>query len=311
MQTGAHDVVITVTQPGQDPLKLLLQEELVIGRECEGLLVADTEVSRRHLRIRRRGLAVEVADLGSTNGTFLDGTKLRAPQLINALSRFTIGGTTVLVEFTGGRPGHRSAGHSTNVRLVDDLRITSIGQMASDLRSTPSRREEELVGETLTIVFSDIESSTERAAEVGDSAWFGLLEQHNQLFRSELQRWGGREVKSTGDGFFMTFRSVAMALRFAIAIQDKVKSGEGGPDLRVRIGLHTGEAIEDITGDLFGRHVILAARVADLAGGGQILCSLTVREIAVGRDDMKFGDPVVVELKGFNEPQTVFEVLPP
>jgi len=84
---------------------------------------------------------------------------------------------------------------------------------------------------------------------------------------------------------------------------------DDGPDVRVRMGIHTGEAITDPTGDLFGRHVILAARVANLAEGGQVLTSLVVREIAAGQEDFVFGEPVLAELKGFLEPHPVYELL--
>ncbi|MCP4227463.1 MAG: adenylate/guanylate cyclase domain-containing protein [Actinomycetia bacterium] len=111
-----------------------------------------------------------------------------------------------------------------------------------------------------------------------------------------------------GDGFMMTFPSVAKALRFTITVQEQVMDDDG-PDVRVRMGLHTGEAISDITGDLFGRHVNMAARVANLAEGGQIMASLVVHEIAAGQDDIRFGEPSLAELKGFPEPQTVYEEL--
>ncbi|MDH3678627.1 MAG: adenylate/guanylate cyclase domain-containing protein [Acidimicrobiia bacterium] len=308
--TADDDVVITVTQANQRPLVLLLQGELIVGRDCEGLLIADSEVSRRHLRLRRRGRAVEVSDLGSTNGTFLDGVELTKPELIDSTSRVAIGETNLDVEVRSSTPsrGARAVGQETEVR-VDDLRSTSIdllaASMPSDSGSLPTG---DLGAPTITMVFSDIESSTERAAEMGDTAWFALLDEHNQLFRSELQKWGGTEVKSMGDGFMLTFPNVRRAVRFATAIQRRVE-GDDGPDVKVRMGVHTGEAIPDITGDLFGRHVNLAARVANLAAGGQILASLVVHEIAKGQDDVHFSEPFLAELKGFSEPQTLYELL--
>lgn len=303
------EIIVTVTGDGKKPLTLLLQTELVIGRDCEGLLIADTGVSRRHLRIRRRGRAVEVTDLQSTNGTFQGAVKLDEPVLIDVTSRFSIGDTEVVVEFRPKLRDRNPFGQTTEVTLADAMRNTSINLVAQTMSSGPIKpKKSELLGETLTMVFSDIESSTERAAAMGDSAWYALLDDHNRLFRSELHRWGGTEVKSIGDGFMLTFPSVQRALRFSCEVQRQVAS-DNSLDLRVRIGLHTGEAISDVTGDLFGRHVNLAARVANLASGGQTLASLVVREIAAGQDDLHFGDPISAELKGFAEPQTVYEVL--
>jgi len=164
---------------------------------------------------------------------------------------------------------------------------------------------------TITILFSDIESSTQRVSTIGDKAWFELLELHNHAFREELSRFNGREIKSQGDGFMLTFPSVRQAISFAKAVQQRLAAHEAeDPDraVRVRIGLHTGEVITDASGDLFGRHVNKAARIANLAVGGQILVSGTVREIAAGNRDVEFGNGVEVELKGLDGTHIVHEV---
>lgn len=310
--TGDNEVMVTVTQTGRRPLSVVLDGELVIGRDCDGLLIADSEVSRRHLRLRRRGRAVEVSDLGSTNGTFRDGLRLAEPDLIDATSRYTIGYTEVAVAFRSPRKAFpaNGPGSVTQVRTTgNDLRETSINRVADTLRLSGRGADPGAGagGDTLTMVFSDIESSTERATAMGDAAWFALLDRHNKLFRTHLHQWGGVEVKSIGDGFMMTFTSVRRALLFAIAIQREVHA-DPSVDLLVRMGMHTGEAIADKTGDLFGRHVNLAARVANLAIGGQILASEITREIATAHDEITFGEPMLAELKGFSGDQTVFEV---
>ena len=301
---------IDVSRPGQQNLVLLLDEPLVIGRDCEGLLLADSQVSRRHVQLTPKPDGVEVTDLGSTNGSYLEGVPVSRPQLVRQRSRLLIGDTTVTIhpavpaETTGG-----GFGRQTMIRDLNDLRATSIDLVADVVSSGIIDVEQtSLEGDTITIVFSDIESSTERATAMGDEPCFALLESHNVLVRGALHRFGGREVKSIGDGFMMVFPSVRRALRFVTDVQRRVE-GPDGPDLRIRMGLHTGEAVVDASGDLFGRHVNLAARVANLACGGQVLASLVVREIAAGRDDLLFGRPAQVELKGFAELQTVYEVL--
>ncbi len=136
---------------------------------------------------------------------------------------------------------------------------------------------------------------------MGDAAWFDLLAEHNRVFREELARAGGREVKAQGDGFMLAFTSVRRALTFAVAAQQRLaEHSAADPDraIRVRIGLHTGEAITDPSGDLFGRHVIKAARIANLAAGGQILVSATVREIATGHQGLEFSDGEIGRAEG-------------
>lgn len=253
--------------------------------------------------------------LDSTNGSYLNGVPVTEPQLVERDCEVLIGDTVVSLMFTdlgstalSESSGAAPFGTATTVRPVDDLRSTSIDLLAEAVSSqTLPVAADSLADTTMTIVFSDIESSTERATEMGDTAWFELLEEHNRIIRSETSAYGGREVKSIGDGFMLVFPSVSRALRFVTAVQRRVED-PAGPDLRVRMGLHTGEAIVDASGDLFGRHINLAARVANLADGGQILASLVVREIAEGRDDAVFGEPAEVELKGFVDRQTVFEV---
>lgn len=298
------DIIITVTQPGRQPLSVLLAQELVVGRDAEGLIVPDSEVSRRHVEFRRVGSAVEIADLGSTNGTTLDGSPLTGTARIESSAQLQIGDTRITVEFRGSvAPG---LGRATEVR-APDLRKTSIDLVAEQIGSRavdtagPDRN-----GDTVTILFSDIESSTERASQLGDTAWFDLLEAHNGIFRQALATWQGSEIKSMGDGFMLTFPSVRRALGFAAEVQRRIEADDG-PDLRVRIGLHTGEAIVDQAGDLFGRHVIIAARVANMADGGQVLTSLVAHEIAAGDTAYRFGPPVLAELKGLPGQHAVYE----
>jgi class 3 adenylate cyclase len=128
-----------------------------------------------------------------------------------------------------------------------------------------------------TVLFTDIVGSTERATELGDARWRAVLERHNEVTRAELARFGGREVKVTGDGFLATFDGPARAIHCTEAIRDAV-SGLG---IEVRAGIHTGEC-ERIGGDVGGIAVHIAARVNALAGPREILVSRTVRDLVVG-----------------------------
>ncbi len=312
---GEHDeIVVTVRQPGRQTLTVLLNDELVIGRDCEGLLLADSEVSRRHLRLRRRGGAVEVADLGSTNGTLSNDKPLSGAEVVDEPARYRIGDTEIAVRFRARATGNGPVepGRATDLRDDRGLRSTSIDVLAESLNGTGTDNSDDGPGqresETLTLVFSDIESSTEQAERMGDRSWFAVLERHNYLIRRHIDVNGGREVKSIGDGFFLTFPSVGRAIRFAVDVQQEL-SRTADLDLRIRMGIHTGEAIVSGDGDLFGRHVNLAARIANLAAGAQILASFVVREIAAGRTDIRFAAPLTAELKGFDEPYVVHELL--
>jgi class 3 adenylate cyclase len=302
--------VVVVLQPGRQALYLLPREPLVVGRECDGLVLADNQVSRRHLELRAKDGGVVATDLGSTNGTFLDGERITAPVTLQPQHTLTLGATAIrIVEQAASSGGFGRATTIAAPTPAPDFRKTSIDVVADLAVGEPVPAQSDT--DTVTILFSDIESHTEQVAGMGDSAWFDLLEVHNRVFRDQLGKAGGREVKAQGDGFMLTFTSVRRALNFAIAVQRALaEHSAADPDraIRVRMGLHTGEAIADGAGDLFGRHVIKAARVANMAAGGQILVSETVREIASGDHDLSFGDGAPVELKGLDGLHTVYDV---
>jgi class 3 adenylate cyclase/tetratricopeptide (TPR) repeat protein len=163
---------------------------------------------------------------------------------------------------------------------------------------------------TVTILFTDIEGSTEMTERLGDRRWLELLRAHNAIVRERVQAHGGFEVKSQGDGFMLAFGSARRAVQCAIDIQRAfAQHNEEQPEepIRVRIGLHTGEAIKEAQ-DFYGRHVILASRVADQAEGGQILVSSLLKELTESAGDLRFGDRREVELKGLKGKHQVFGV---
>ena len=128
-----------------------------------------------------------------------------------------------------------------------------------------------------TVVFTDIVGSTERASEVGDRRWRELLEQQQELVRERLDRNHGREIKTTGDGFLVTFGGPSRAVHFAHAVvRDAPSLG-----IEVRAGAHTGE-VEVMGEDVGGVGVHVASRICDLAHGGQVLASRTVHDLTVG-----------------------------
>jgi len=143
-----------------------------------------------------------------------------------------------------------------------------------------------------TLLFTDIVGSTERAAELGDRAWRELLAEHHAVVRRELARYRGDEKDTAGDGFFATFDGPARAIRCAQA----VLQGVGGIGLDVRAGVHTGEC-ELHDGKLAGIAVSVGARVASLAGAGEVLVTATVRDLVAG-SGIDFQERGRRELKG-------------
>ena len=142
---------------------------------------------------------------------------------------------------------------------------------------------------------------------MGDSAARNVLREPERITREALNAHGGSEVKTIGDGFMASFSSATRALACAIAIQRAFADS----DIRVRIGLNAGEPIaEDDPGgrsDLYGTAVIVAARIAAQAQGGEVLVSDVVRQLVAGKGFL-FNDRGDHALKGFEDPVRVFEV---
>lgn len=159
------------------------------------------------------------------------------------------------------------------------------------------------------IVFTDLSGSVEQTARLGDDGHLELLRAHNEIVRRELESYGGREVKHTGDGIMASFNSVASAVTFAIAAQRGFHeySEHNSVPLEVKIGISAGEPITDGNDDLFGASVQLAARLCAAASADEILASLAVRELCVGKQ-IGFEDQGTVQLKGLPEPTAVYRV---
>ncbi len=143
-----------------------------------------------------------------------------------------------------------------------------------------------------TLLFTDIVESTTQAAERGDRRWRDLLDQHHVLVRAQLERYGGREISTTGDGFFASFASPTQAVRCALDVAKAVPA----LGVQIRAGVHTGE-VEVRGDDLGGLAVHIAARVSAAAGAGEVVVSSTVKDLLAG-SGLTFEERGEHELKG-------------
>jgi class 3 adenylate cyclase len=295
--------IVLVCEPGRTPLRIQLgPDPIEIGRDCAGLLLTDAQISRRHIELRRAGDAVIAIDLGSTNGSLVDDVPLSGPHRLQLGEVLRIGNSTITIVDQGREASPPRPPRTTSIDLVSETVLAA----ASDLAALVPAADQ-----TLTIVFSDIEDSTRRAVELGDQLWMNILQVHNAIVRRFVAKHGGREVKTLGDGFMLAFSSARSAILAMTGVQRAVhayarsKPTEG---MSVRVGIHTGEAIPDAAGDLIGRHVILASRIANAAHGGEILVSPIVHAIVGTRGDIAFGETRTVMLKGIGADQKVHVV---
>jgi class 3 adenylate cyclase len=156
-----------------------------------------------------------------------------------------------------------------------------------------------------TVLFTHIVDSTRRAAETGDRDWHALLDAHDAIVRSQLSRFRGREVNTSGDGFLAMFDGPQRAIRCAMSIRDAVQA----LGIEVRAGLHTGEC--EVRGDdIGGIAVHIGARVSALAGPNDVLVSSTLHDLVIG-SGLKFEDRDAHQLKGVPGDWHLFGVASP
>ena len=163
---------------------------------------------------------------------------------------------------------------------------------------------------TVTIVFTDIVDSTVLTTRLGDHAWLDVLRRHNAVITDLTGSHGGTVVETQGDGSMLAFSSARRAVTCAQAIQREIDStfADDSPPIRVRIGVHTGDAIHEAE-HFFGTTVHYAARVASQALGGEVLVSNLVRELVAG-SGIDFLEGREVELKGLEGSHKLFAVAP-
>ena len=159
---------------------------------------------------------------------------------------------------------------------------------------------------TVTVVFSDIESSTVLLERLGDMEFMRLLAWHDRIVRDAAEEHRVYVVKSQGDGFMLAFPSAAFALRSCLVMRDRLDAGYCDIPVRIRIGLHAGEALRH-DDDFYGRTVVIAARISALAVGGEVLASGLVHGLAHTLGTFSFGEARTVKLKGLDGS---FEVYP-
>lgn len=300
-------------------------ETLEVGRDCSGLNVGDSQVSRRHVALSALPAGLGVCDLGSTNGTFVNGERIAAPTVIGRGDILRLGQTEIRV--LAILDARLPSDVSETSRFLDPASAVeeaagpppATGRPTGSIEPPAWRHAVERLAHgsgdqrwafqhhtapdgTITIVFSDIENSSSLVERLGDRHWLEVLGEHHAVVREQVLRHGGYEVKSQGDGFMLAFPSALRALLCAIDIQRRTRLGIASSpavSLRVRIAVHTGEVIRTAD-DFFGRHVVLAARLAGHAAGGETLVSDLTRELVAGSDGLHFGPPRELVLRGLS-----------
>lgn len=185
-------------------------------------------------------------------------------------------------------------------KSVDEI-VEAVNDARPDLSSTSAP------DGTVTIAFTDIEDSLKLNAFLGDQRWLEVLHVHNDVVTKVTADQGGTIVKGQGDGFMLAFPSARRALTCAQAIERAIDDAFPGPGsmIRVRIGIHVGETVQEAD-DFFGHAVNYAARIASAAEGGEIVVSELVHALVAQTGEFTFEKARHVELKGIDGAQKVY-----
>jgi len=190
------------------------------------------------------------------------------------------------------------AGHDATV-VGDEAFVTLEWTSAHIVGVDPAGGGERVLA---TVLFTDIVDSTGTLARIGDHAWRDVLTEHNRRMRDQLNRFRGREIDTTGDGFLAVFDSATRAVRCGIAMTIAARAME----MSIRVGIHTGE-VEFVGDNARGVAVHAAARVLAKSGANEVLVSSTTRDLLEG-SDLMLEDAGAYELKGLSGSRTLYRV---
>ena len=287
--------LVVITEPQRTPLVLAVVGRIEIGRDPSGLVLLDPQISRRHLQVEARGRQVIVSDLSSRNGTTVNGRPLTTQHALVAGEVVRFGRCTLtVVGDDSARPGPTDAA----ARLPTGER--SIDRVASVVIAARTTAPEHGSG-TVTAVFSEVWDAKERAAELGEVRWHGMLAVHHRIVRRMLTRRDGTELLSHDSCFLTCFPSVRNALGFTVDVHRALAAHAAdnpSEGLRVRAGVHVGEAAFGDDGSSLRGLVTMTAGIALHARGGEILVSSLVREIVESHGNQPFDGSRAITMLG-------------
>lgn len=295
LDTG-HMLILSKGEPKIRNIRLS-NRTFIIGRSSRADIIIHSDyVSGRHAELAPEKNGFCIIDLGSTNGTTVNGKSLSTDPI------FLNDGD--LIQFANGAVCLSYRTNAGNIRTI-----------SQDSKPVESASPDIGVGSqfpkgTVTFMFTDMADSTPLVQRLGDLRARKVVHHHDQLIKNEINRYDGHVVKEQGDGFMVAFASARSAVMCASSIQRALASfRHQNPKfpVNVRIGLNTGEAVSD-NNDYFGQSVILAARISSSAEAGEILTSTLTRQLTAAAGDISFDGGHELTLKGLTGTHRVYRV---
>jgi class 3 adenylate cyclase len=231
---------------------------------------------------------------------------LRDVPIVPGSPRIVVKGYAVMAGINVKSRPNRSGKQLARVAKRRELRAADPVANPTELAALEQDIKRDLPSEgTVTILFCDMVDYAGMTERLGDQGSRAVLREHHRMVRDAIARHGGREISVQGDGFMVAFGGVARALRCAVDIQRAVVAyvpADDGESIAVHIGVHTGDALDE-GDDYLGHTVIVASRLADAAGAGEILVSSLSEQLVQGSGDFVFEDHREMQLKGMVRPQ--------
>ena len=195
----------------------------------------------------------------------------------------------------------------TNKIIEEILEFLGLGKTPGQIDKTDTlAAEDSEIVEQATIVFTDIVSSTDLVAQVGDASARDLFLKHDKIVRNQLKEYGGKELQNLGDGLMLSFASATAAIKCACKIQQQL--AEDLQNIQIRIGINTGEVVRREAKHPFGQAVVIASRIVSECKGRQLLVSDVTKQLTAG-SGFSFIEKGTFQPKGFNDSIKLFEVV--
>jgi class 3 adenylate cyclase len=267
-----HPLAVVVHEPGRVPLRLLVDGAPVeVGRECDGLLLADPTISRRHLSLRVVDGALRVTDLGSPRGTRVGLVPIVGSYALRPDEIVRFGRSTVELWSGPTDPGGPVRDATTPIDRLE----ASVTSDPPDIARLDTPR-------SVTTVVLDIHGSHDKSAQMGSERWSSVLEAHASMVRRHSIRAGGLELRCCGDAFVLAFRGALAAVTCAVDVQRAARAlarSRPAGAVQVRAGVHTSDAVVRADPHLLGHHLAVTVALTKAARGGEVLVTGIVREL--------------------------------
>ena len=296
-------VVVEIREPGREPRRVSITATVEVGRECSGILLGDPRVSRRHIALTAGVEGLTLTDLGSSNGTTLNGNRVTDPVVVRIGDVIRLGGTEIGVVERTAAPPRPATAPPERMTLLDPAVPAAAAEPAAAVPAPPT-----VVAPVAPVVAATPVPAIDAAAlsaAAGSDGRVALLvsapapagdavhRAHREILEYWLPRHSGRTVATVDGAMVCGFPAIRHGLLCTVAVSRGFAAfnrGRPGDLLEARTALHAGDAVVE--------EAVVALRIASAAEPGQVLVSSAVREAAGDGDEFGFGEPRTVEVAG-------------